>query len=74
MRQRHAIDEVYLAELQVEELFRFSPRFRVYIESEEYYVPVVDQTSYEMAVDYLVDLFRFQAKKNKLNLSGRHAT
>lgn len=73
MKNHKAMQEVYVAELQVEELFRFSPKFGVLVDSEEKYLPVIDAKSYEMVIDYLIEHFRFQARKNHINIASRLA-
>lgn len=70
VKNRKSFQEVYVAELQVEELFRFSPKFSVLVDSEEKYLPVIDQRSYDMVIDYLIEHFRFQARKNQVNIAS----
>lgn len=62
--------KVYVADIQIESIFGFAKKFGVMVEKEDLYLPVVDRASFKLAVDFLLENFRFIAEHNGINLRG----
>lgn len=62
--QNYRNETVFIPEIQIEELFAFTKNYGVLIGDEEKYIPIVDQQSFELATNYLMDFFAFAADKN----------
>jgi hypothetical protein len=62
--------KVYVADVQIESIFAFTKKYGVMIEKEDLYLPVIDKNSFKLAVDFLLENYRYLAQHNKIMLGG----
>lgn len=58
----HEDTEVFVADLQAEELFRYANSHLVVVEKEDKYLPITDKSTFHEAFSYLLENYRFAAE------------
>lgn len=66
----HEDTEVFVADLQAEELFRYAKSHLVLVEKEDKYLPITDKDTFHAAFSYLLEHYRFSADQFGLGVPG----
>jgi len=66
----HEDMEVFVADLQAEEVFRYANSHLVLVEKEDKYLPITDKDTFHIAYSYLLEHYRFAAESLGLSVAG----
>lgn len=62
-------EDTFIADIKVEEMFKYASKYVVLKENENKYIPITDKKTFDAAIKYLLDLYNYQAENNGIHLS-----